>query len=96
MGYKLPKNKVLALRTCSADMTSRNDFVWPESGHVECPDWQATQECGSGLHGFLWGEGDGSMLDWSPDARWLVVEVDEDSFIDLGGKIKFPEGIVVH
>ncbi|WP_445081510.1 DUF7666 domain-containing protein [Martelella alba] len=44
---------VLVLRTCNSDMTSRNDFVWPESGLVECPDWEPTEECGNGLHGLL-------------------------------------------
>jgi len=88
------KGKVLVLRTCAADMTSRNGFKWPVSGPVECPDWEASTECGNGLHGALWGEGDGSLFNWDANAVWQVVEIDE--WIDLGGKVKFPRGVVVH
>ena len=86
---------VYVLRTCSAGLTSFNGFRWPASGHVAAPDWQPTDECGNGLHGLLWGEGDGGHLSPAADARWLVVGVAEDSLIDLDGKVKFPEGEVV-
>ena len=86
----------LVLRTCKADMTSNMGwFAWPTSGPVECSDWLPTPECGNGLHGFLWGEGNGSLADWSKDAKWLVVEVEADQVVDLGGKAKFPRGAVV-
>lgn len=49
----------------------------------------------NGLLAQVWGEGDGSLLNWSEDARWLVVEVVADSVVDLGGKVKFPSGTVV-
>jgi len=81
------------LRTVAADMKSRGGFIWPESGPVSCPDWDATPECGNGLHGFLWGEGNGSLANWSDDAKWLVVKVDK--YVDLKGKVKFPRGEVV-
>jgi hypothetical protein len=87
---------VLVLRTCNADRGSTHGFVWPEKGFVECPDWKPTKSCGNGLHGWLWGEGDGSLGNWSPDARWLVVEVAASDIIDLQGKVKFPRGTVVH
>jgi hypothetical protein len=87
---------VLVLRTCAADMTSYNGFKWPAKGPVEAPDWKATAECGHGLHGLLWGEGDGSLLDWSGSAKWLVVQVDATSTVDLYGKVKFPRGNVVY
>ena len=87
---------VLILRTCSADMSAYGGFVWPESGPVECPDWDPAPECGNGLHGALWGEGNGSLLDWSEDARWLVVAVAAADIVDLGGKVKFPRGNVVY
>jgi hypothetical protein len=86
----------LVLRTCKADMTSHGGFRWPESGPVECPDFQPTAECGHGLHGLLWGEGDGGLIDWTERARWLVVEVDAATVVDLNGKVKFPRGTVVH
>ena len=76
-------------------MTSRGGFRWPESGPVSAPDWDPEPRCGGGLHGLLWGCGDGVLLDWSPDAKWLVVEV-ADRIVDLGGKVKFPRGCVVY
>ena len=86
---------VLVLRSCNADMASYGGFKWPESGHVEAPDWNPRAECGNGLHGFLWGEGDGSLVHWDEGAKWLVVSVDESGIIDLGGKVKYRSGEVV-
>jgi len=83
----------LILRTCNADMTSRNGFKWPRSGHVPAPDWNPEPECGNGLHGFLRGEGDGGLADWSSDAVWLVAEV--ETYVDLEGKVKFPAAHVI-
>ena len=88
--------RVLILRTCSADLTSHAGFRWPESGPAEAPDWRPDAECGHGLHGLLWGEGDGGLLDWSADAKWLVVEVEASEIVDVRGKVKFPRGVVVH
>ena len=93
----MTEGKVLVLRTCSADMTSYNGFRWPESGPVECPDWEPTAECGNGLHGLLWGEGDGGLLSWSPDAKWLVVEVAAADIVTIdAAKVKFPRGVVIY
>jgi len=86
---------VLVLRTCAANLSSSHGFVWPQSGFVEAPDWKPTKDCGNGLHGFLWGEGDGTLADWSKDAKWLVVRVPEKDIIDLVGKVKFRRGEVV-
>jgi hypothetical protein len=83
----------LILRTCNANMTSRNGFKWPRSGHVAAPDWNPAPECGNGLHGFLRGEGDDSLADWSSDAVWLVAEV--ETYVDLEGKVKFPAAHVI-
>ena len=85
--------KHLILRTCNADMTSRNGFKWPRSGHVAAPDWNPEPECGNGLHGFLRGEGDGGLANWSSEAVWLVAEV--ETYVDLGGKVKFPAAHVI-
>jgi hypothetical protein len=87
---------VLVLRTCAADLTSHGGFQWPADGPVSAPDWKPNAECGNGLHGLLWGEGAGSLLSWDPTAKWLVVEVQADLVIDLGGKVKFPHGVVLH
>ena len=90
----------LVLRTCNADLTSYGGFQWPAAGFVQAPDFEATYDCGHGLHGLLEGQGDGEYLDWSLDARWLVVEVEERLLLteqgELCDKCKFPEGNVVH
>jgi len=83
--------KALVLRTCNSDLTSYGGFQWPFSGKVIAPDWDPVPECGKGLHGALYGEGDGSLFNWDDDAKWLVVEVELESIIDLGSKVKFPE-----
>ena len=87
---------VLILRTCKSDMTSHNGFVWPESGPVECPNWNPEPVCGGGLHGWLWGEGNGVLGNWSKNAKWLVVRVLASDVVDLDGKVKFPRGEVVY
>ena len=86
---------VLVLRTCNADLTSYFGFRWPASGHIKAPDWEPTPACGNGLHGLLWGEGDGAYLDFYFDAKWLVVEVPAKDVVELNGKVKFPAGKVV-
>ena len=83
----------LILRTCNADMTSRNGFKWPRSGYVAAPDWNPEPECGGGLHGFLRGEGGGGLADWSSDAVWLVAEI--ETYVDLVDKVKFPAAHVI-
>ena len=89
-------SEVLVLRSCSSSMTSRDGFIWPSSGPVEAPDWDGGRPvCGGKLHGFLWGEGDGRLANWNPDARWLVVAVPADEIINLGGKVGFRRGEVV-
>jgi len=90
---KTTKGEAYILRTCAADMTSYGGFVWPREGRVEAPDWKPTKACRNGLHGFLWGEGDGGLASWDPNAVWIVARVTE--WIDLGGKVKFPAAEVV-
>ena len=85
----------LVLRTCDADGTSHDGFVWPEAGPVACSDWEPTAKCGHGLHGALWGEGNGNLFRWEADARWQVLEVPTDTIVDLGGKVKFPSAVVL-
>ncbi len=85
----------LVLRTCAADGSSSHGFVWPDSGLVEAKDWKPTKECGNGLHGWLWGHGDWSLKAKADKIKWLVVEVETASLIDLSGKVKFPKGSVI-
>ena len=87
---------VLILRTCAADMTSHGGFKWPKKGRVQCKDWKPTPTCGNGLHGLLWGEGDASLMNWSDDAKWLVVKVRADEVVKIDdAKVKFPRGEVL-
>ena len=87
---------VLVLRACKADMSSRNGFIWPTTGPVECPDWNHTKRCGNGLHGWLHGHGNGQASDyWRADCKWLVVKVKNKHIIDLDDKVKFKKGTVV-
>jgi hypothetical protein len=91
--------KILGLRTCNADMTSHGDFKWPESGPVECPDWDPTDKCGYGLHFLPWGEGKGSLLKFDEGAKWLVIEADEADVVEItangGGKSKCSKCVVL-
>ena len=94
--YTLPEGKVLVLRSCKPDMSSQKNFVWPTSGPVECPDWKDNNECGNGLHGWLWATGNFSLMYKEVGARWLVVEVNADDIRDLDKeKVKYPRGNVL-
>ena len=88
----------LVLRVCRADMTSHSGFVWPSEigAEVVAPDWIANDECGNGLHGWLYGHGDHLCVDhWRDDgAKWLVLEVLLSSVVMLGGKCKFEKAAV--
>jgi hypothetical protein len=88
--------KSYILRTCDENLKSYNNFQWPSSGPVECPDWDPRASCGNGLHGLLNGEGDGTLLSWDPTAQWMVVEVDPADVVNLIGKVKFHRGVVIH
>jgi hypothetical protein len=88
----------LVLRVCRADGTSHSGFAWPLTvgAEVICPDWEDSAECGNGLHGWLYGQGDhGCVSHWQdPEAKWLVLEVISDDIRMLGGKCKFPRAVV--
>ena len=93
--YKPKTGYVLVLKSVKADMTAYNGFFWPKKGKCVAPDWNPIKECGNGLHGWKWGEGDASLRVESKDAKWLVLSVEESKIIDLNGKVKFPECEVV-
>ena len=88
----------LVLRVCRPDMTAYGGFVWPSEvgATVEAPDWKNDSACGHGLHGWLYGQGDHGCVDhWATEgAKWLVLEVETDSIVMLGGKCKFPRATV--
>ena len=87
----------LVLRTSNANGTSRNGFQWPTSGPVECSDWNPAPQCGGGLHGLMWGDGDWSLLSSANDALWQVVEVVTECIVTIDSqKVKFPRGTVIY
>ena len=88
----------LVLRVCRADGSSKNGFVWPLQigAEVVCPDWIDNSECGNGLHGWLYGQGDHNVSDYwaDADAKWFALEVLDSDIRMLGGKCKFPRAVV--
>ena len=80
--------RILMLRTVSADGCSHDGFRWPltEGAEVEATDWNPEPVCGGGLHGLLWGEGDGTLLDWSEGAQWLVIEAALADVVEIGSE----------
>jgi hypothetical protein len=60
---------------------------------VIAPDWNDNKQCGNGLHGLLFGSGDYTLLNWSPDAVWVVFEI-VGKYVDLVGKIKCEKAII--
>jgi hypothetical protein len=46
------------------------------------------------LHGWLHGQGDAGVATINDDSKWLVVEVESSSIVQLGGKVKFPRALV--
>jgi hypothetical protein len=101
---KKKSGKILVLRTCKPDMTSycdnANGFKWPEYGPVKCTDWDPDPkiDCGNGLHGLAWGDGNWSYLSKEPDAKWLVVEVEATCLVESSSKnkVRFLEGFVTY
>ena len=72
----------MMLRTCPADGRTHDGFKWPlEVGSRVCcpdPDPDPNRDCGGGLHGLPWGEGDGDLLSWAENAVWVVFEPEKD------------------
>jgi hypothetical protein len=84
---------VLCLRTVNQDGTAYNNFKWPTLGFVEAPDWEPTEECGNGLHGYLKGCGNAEQIKWN--GLFQVVKVIEKEIVQLDGKVKFPRCEVI-
>ena len=100
----LPDGRYAVLRTHRADGASYGGFRWPTEvgGVAVAPDWDPARsiECGRGLHGLLWGCGDGSLL--TPSLTWAIVAVDPgDIATRLDGmavppKVRFRAAEVIH
>jgi hypothetical protein len=62
---------------------------------VECPNWDPKPECGNGLHGLAWGDGDWCLLSDADDAVWMVVRVASEDVVKIDdSKVKFRRGFV--
>ena len=81
------------LKLLDENYQAKNNFQYPQEvgATISCPDWEPTQNCGNGLHGFLNEEGDLSSTDYR--AKAMILDVND--YIDLGGKIKFESATVV-
>lgn len=88
---------VYVLRTCDSKMRTFRGFKWPESGYVEADKWKPEHPFMYGLFGLLWGEGNGSLLDSEPDAKWIITKVLASDIVQLKEKtqVKYPKGEVV-
>ena len=67
--YVCPKGRAIMMKSINSDMTSYGGFKYPKSGVVKCEKWEATKNCGNGLHAFLNGEGDGSLANFTENSR---------------------------
>ena len=95
--YILPDNRVLALKVLHANgKSAHNDFQYPGVGDtVTAPDWMPTYDCGHGLHGYLWGQGDISVSLYKPGEIQLFQVHEVNLYVALRGKIKYPSALVV-
>ena len=89
----------MILRTCNENFTSAHDpdFQWPNTIGAEVTPykWDPSPECGNGLHGFQYGEGDRDLADWSDSAQWIVFAGDIIVNID-GQKVKTNKATILH
>jgi hypothetical protein len=81
------RDTVLLMRTTGPNGESHGGFVWPlkVGAKVAAKDWSREPVCGGGLHGLLWGQGDGGLLNRNADAKWLLVEADRKDVVEIDG-----------
>jgi hypothetical protein len=92
-------NIVRVLRTVRDDLTSYKRFKYPESGYVECPDWEPTTGCGYGLHGITKDiNGYNISKQYNTfNIKWMVLEVNSDNIIAIDNKkVKFKCGNIIY
>ena len=100
----LPDGRYAVLRCCNTDGTNSHGFTWPLNvgATVVAPDWDPDpgRDCGGGLHGLLWGCGDGGLLT-PTDGVWMVVAVDPADIATphtdaIPDKVRFRACEIVH
>ena len=100
-----PGGEVLILRRIPQSRISNGngiakDFVWPVGvgSVVTAPDWEPTNKCGHGLHGWPYGFGLGEGCDYDIiNDVWLVIGVKPEDIIgelEGGAKCKFRAGTI--
>jgi hypothetical protein len=94
------QTEVLIVR-CFKDKTlrSKGDFQYPSTiGSVVKPtSWNRKKECGGGLHGWLFGVGSRNSAPYGCEnpGRWMLLKAKKNHVIDLGGKVKCKEAVIV-
>ena len=86
------------LKTTRVGGLTYNDFQWPTEvgAKVTAPDWNPEPECGNGLHGWLNGEGVGTVGYINTEGCiWMDLGV-EGEVVELQGKVKFKECTILH
>jgi hypothetical protein len=86
---------VLILRKCKKDGSSRNGFVYGQTGDtVTALDWDPEPKCGKGLHGLRQGTGNWYLLEGDD---WLVIEADDGDIVDIDNdQCKFRTGKIIY
>ena len=93
---KLTEDHVLVLRKTKEDGKAERGFVYPSKGWVEAPDWDGGQkECGGGLHGLAWAEGELDIDDYGEFFQVILVNK-KGGFVNLSDqKCKYRRGEIV-
>jgi len=79
------------------DGTTAPVITWPESGIVECPDWDPKPKCGNGIHAWPWGMFLGEGKDVDATLPFLVLAATPSDVVSIdGGKVKAKSVEVVH
>ena len=99
MEIELRENEILVLRTVSETGAAYGGYQWPLTvgEYAEASDWEDNSDCGHGLHGLPWGEGDSAYCSQDPRAKWLLVAVNTMEGYrhgegDMTDKCKFRRG----
>jgi hypothetical protein len=89
------EEKVLVLTKCEADGSHGNNFKFPKSGFIKCPDKNSEEKFGNEVYGLLWGEG---VFDINSYGNYyVIIECDHQGVEFLWNtqcKIKYGE--VIH
>ena len=91
--------EVLILKCVEPDGSSFNGFKWPlkVGATVECPDFDPSNKCSGGLHGWPWGIGIGEGITPKWQGRWIVYSPGSGRIVgnlEGGRKCKTEQGVI--